>query len=190
MRIFASLFGRRGVLAAAIVAGSVLVLAMFQELIGAVTSSVVGVGMGQVPPMWWESVWGGAAMQLYLLHLPFAIGVFASLWLIAPVAAELRLAHVVTRSILSAGIGASLVVIVQAMWGSIEELSIVGPWFGHAFPELPIESLGQSLVFAVQAGIRVFLFQCIAVMLGCSFLWMWLRDHPTRHPVSGMLDEV
>jgi hypothetical protein len=132
------------VLAAAIVAGSVLVLAALRELIGAATTSLVGVGLGSIPPMWWESIWGGAVVGIYAVHLPFALGVFASLWLIAPVAAELRLAHVVTRSVLAAGIGASLIVIVQTIRGSIGALSVVGPWFGHAFPELPFESLGQS----------------------------------------------
>ena len=190
MRRFASLFGRRGVLAAAIVAGGVLVLAAAQELVGAATTSLFVVGAGPIPPMWLESIWGGAAVGIYAFRLPFALGVFASLWLVAPVAAELRLAHVVTRSVLAAGIGASLVVVVRTVWDSIGALSVVGPWFGHAFPELPFESLGQSLVRGVQAGIGAFVYQFVAVMLGSIFLWIWLRDHPSRHAVSGMLDEV
>ena len=38
--------------------------------------------------------------------LPFALGVFIAFWQIAPVSPQLRMAHVVTRALLAAVIGA------------------------------------------------------------------------------------
>jgi hypothetical protein len=34
------------------------------------------------------------------------------------------------------------------------------------------------------------MYQFVAVILGSVFLWIWLRDHPSRHTVAGMIDEV
>ncbi|MHA6694459.1 hypothetical protein [Homoserinimonas sp. A520] len=174
----------RGGLAALIVAGGVLVFAAVQQLVGAASSTLIGIGLNSIPPMYWESIWGGAITGIFSYHLPFALGVFASLWLVAPISAGLSLSRVVVRALVASGIGAVLALVVRVAWDAVWALQGVGPWFGHAFPALPHERLGHSLMFGVQAGIGAFTLHLAMVVLGCVLLWIWPARHPSPHAVS------
>lgn len=191
MRRFASLFGRRGVLAAAAVALSVIAVLVVQDLVMALSSTLVGWGMyEQAPGGYLGYIWADFGWSAVSINLPFALGVFASLWLIAPVAAELRLAHVVTRTVLAAGVGASLALIVSGIQPLVWALSGMNSLFGNSFPPIPWERVMSSLSQAVQMAVGSFVQLVPLVVLAGIFLWLWLQKHPSRHAVSGMLDEV
>lgn len=193
MHRFASLFGRRGVLAAGTVALAVFIVVIIQQTVVVASQPLVGIGY----PDWMQDEylkyqWIALGYSLLGYALPFAVGVFASLWIMAPVAAELRLAHVITRSVLAAGIGASLLLIVRAGVILIELAAEAGSFFGNSFPEISWERSvnGRGLGVALQQAIIAFAELSPVVVLAGILLWIWVQTHPARHAVSGMLDEV
>jgi len=104
---------RRGSLAALVTAGGVVVVVLAQRVVEGVVGMIVGsvsyegTGFGDI--LGW--VWGGIATSLLAVVVPFAVGVALSLWLLAPISPELRLAHVITRTLLAASAGAVLVLV-------------------------------------------------------------------------------
>lgn len=125
-----------------------------------------------------------------LVVLPVVLGIILSLWLLAPIAAELRLFHVIMRSVLAVGIGSTLAFIEFAVISVIRVLggiayslpiSIVLPQ-GANVPDVLGSSLGNAL-----NGFSAML--PIGILAGV-IAWIWLAAHPPRHAVSGMLDEV
>ena len=186
MHRYASLFGRRGVLAAAVVAGSVLIVGAAKALVGAANSSFIGVAIGALPPQYLETIWGGAAWTLYGYYLPFTVGVFASLWLIAPVAAELGLWQVVARSVLATGIGAAVALIASAAPYLVGAFSGVGSLFGNSFPTLPFNGITRAALLGLQAGSGAFVELFPLVILAGIFLWLWLQKHPSGHETGAV----
>lgn len=190
MRRFASLFGRRGVLAAAGVAGGVLAMVVVQELLGSIASTALASVNQVLPPLYFDTLWSGSIVFVVLVQLPMAVGVFFCLWLIAPIAAELRLAHVITRAILASGVGATLTTVVTAVREATGMFSRVGSLFSNSFPALPVDGILQAVLQGLQHGIFALLHIAPLVILAGILLWLWLHKHPSRHAVSGMLDEV
>ena len=128
--------------------------------------------------------------DLLLFVLPFALGVFISLWLLAPVSHELELRFVLTRAGLAAAAG-SLVFLVATL-----VLALLG-WLGvdeGVFQSFGLTGDGPALVqgvFRALAGaVQTFISLTPAVMLVVVLLWIWLRDHPREYDVSGLIDEV
>src|SRR5690554_3355498 len=76
MRRFASLFGRRGVLAAAGVAGGVLAMVVVQELLGSIASTALASVNQVLPPLYFDTLWSGSIVFVVLVQLPMAVGVF------------------------------------------------------------------------------------------------------------------
>jgi hypothetical protein len=111
--------------------------------------------------------------------LPLAAGVFLSLWLLAPVAAELRLFHIIMRSILAVGIGSTLVFVVSALTATIALL------VDQDSDRIPL-ALGLALQSALSTLISALPLGILAGVLA----WVWLTARPPKHQVSGMLDEV
>jgi hypothetical protein len=130
---------------------------------------------------------GGLIISYYL---PFCLGVFASLWLAAPVVAELSLASVVRRASLAAGIGALLLLLVRTVHFSSDAFSGVGSFVGNSFPTLPLDRVVQELGYSFTAALGTFLQLLPLVILLSVFVWMWLARHPSRHAVSVDTAEV
>ncbi|MEP6842290.1 MAG: hypothetical protein ABJA11_02130 [Pseudolysinimonas sp.] len=119
--------------------------------------------------------------------LPFAVGVFLSFWQLAPIAPSLRLAHVVTRSILASLLGGAAMWVVFVIAQVLVDIS-QAPFSFHAvevFGRLGPDAL-QSLfrALAVTTG-----YLPVAVLAGI-LLWGWLQRHPLERAVHGALDEV
>jgi hypothetical protein len=95
--------------------------------------------------------------------LPFAIGVFLSFWQIAPVAPQLRMAHVVTRALLAAVVGAVASLVLGFIVAVV--LNVAG-------------TSGQILAASDLASIAALL------------LWGRLQSHPPKTAPAGALDEV
>jgi len=118
--------------------------------------------------------------QFTRVTLPFALGVFVSLWLIAPLAGQLSLRFVITRGLLASAAGAVLVFVVSLFVDLVTMIRYV----------FDIRGFGHSGVIAVGTAIDVLIYTTPIVILGAVLLWLWLRDHPREYEVSGLIDEV
>ena len=188
MRRFASLFGRRGVLVAATAALIVLGVQVAQQILSALVYGGLMIAQGATAGGAFAVVWG-----IVFGSLPFVIGVFLSLWLLAPVAAELRLAHVITRSLLAAAVGAVVVFIVMAI-GSLfsnfdESAGLVFGWASGLVSTVS-SNVGWALSNAVLGALGTAITLIPLTVLAGVLLWIWLREHPAKHPVAGLIDEV
>lgn len=115
------------------------------------------------------------------IALPFALGVFLGLWLIAPLADELTLPFVFTRGGLATAAGAILVVVAQLVIAVVEAVSP-----GQFDPA----ELAQDAVLGVLTGLSSFVNHLILALFASVLLWLWLRAHPRDYAVSGLIDEV
>jgi hypothetical protein len=133
-----------------------------------------------------------ALTSALMTSLPFVIGVFLSLWLIAPIGADLHIMHVVMRSGLAAGVGATVVFVVTAIIAVFSRIALAGTLFGNSFPSPSYDanSLPQELGYLLEGALSGFIAQAPVVVLAGVFLWIWLRQHPVRHAVAGLVDEV
>lgn len=108
--------------------------------------------------------------------LPFALGVFLGLWLIAPLADELTLPFVFTRGALATAAGAILVIIAQLV------IALVAALDGG--------DLRRDALLSLITGASAFVSHLILVLFASVLLWLWLRAHPRDYAVSGLIDEV
>ncbi len=127
----------------------------------------------------WVSVWLVDDLLHYLL--PFALGVFVALWLLAPISDELTTRFVITRAGLAALAGSIVVILVNLVVGLVGSLS--GGGFDSTL-------LLQSVVGAFTTGLGIFIFKTPVVMFAGVLLWLWLRDHPREYAVAGLIDEL
>jgi len=189
MRSYATVFSRRGALPAASAVLGMLVTYFVLQLLSTASwailaSTTPGASQPEFPLLVVSLVWG---------TLPFAVGVFVGLWVLAPIAAELHVAHVITRALLAAAAGIVVAFLVQfagALFGSLNSSdAFVFGWFeatlrmvGNNFDY----SAGFALFNAVTQGISLIPLTVLAGVL----LWVWLQNHPHKHAVSGLIDEV
>jgi hypothetical protein len=163
---------------AAVVSAVVLAYLAVQQVVFTV-AYLNGLPLDQVGMML-----SGIGGLLFSQYLPFSVGVFASLWLVAPVVADASLASVIRRSVLAAGIGAVLVVFVRAAVSSVGAFSGVGSFVSNSFPSLPLDNIVWAFGNGIQAGLGSFVQVLPLVMLVVVLSWMWLARHPLRHAVS------
>jgi hypothetical protein len=181
---------RRGAAIAAVVAIGLAVLLVVQQYLEAFVVYLVTLPNLAAGYDWNDFAPSG--LRLALTLLPLAIGVFLSLWLLAPIAAELRMGHAIARAILAVGIGCTLGFIALAVVAIVGSVSITGALFGQSFPT-PVVN-GSSIAMGLGSALASAAIQFIEVaplgVLGGVLAWNWLTRHPAKHPVSGMLDEV
>ena len=166
---------------ALLLAAAILVQALLQALIALVAA--LQAPSGQIV---------ATALGYGLLTaIPFAVGYFISLWIIAPIAEELRVGHVITRAILATGVGATVLFIVLAVLAITGAFEIRGPLFGNSlggFFDLGTAASGLGRALASALGTLVA--QLPLGVLAGVLLWVWRKSHPPRHPLSGLIDEV
>lgn len=168
---------------AALLVGAALIVQRFLEyLIGLLSVLSVGQSGSYFFPFG----------QVLLLTLPFVVGYFVSLWIIAPIAEELRLPHVVTRAILATGVASTVVFVVLAIVGILGAFSWDGAIFGQSFPTMRFDGGGAvgALARALTSAALTFVSTLALGVLAGVLLWIWRKDHPPRHPLSGLIDEV
>ena len=119
--------------------------------------------------------------------LPFAVGIFLSFWQIAPVVPELRLAHVVSRSLLATVLAAILLWFVFFVPQLIGEL-LNSPF--NADPSTVFGQLGTDAGNAVLSALNAAVTYLPVALLAGILLWGWLQRHPSSTPARGALDEV
>jgi hypothetical protein len=177
---------QRGIVVALITSALILVVLIVQRELGILLSILGAVATGSLIS---PSDYGWSALftvQAVTLDLAFAVGVLLSLWLIAPIAAELRLFHVFTRSLLAAAVGAALLAVVEIA------ISIYGAFSG---PLMAMTSFSgpralQGVLFGIADAGRYFVSSAPLVILAGVLLWIWLERHPRDHGVAGIVDEV
>ena len=146
----------------------------------------IGILFLQVPGQWYGvSIW-----EVLLPAVPFALGFFVSLWIIAPIAEELRLPHVVTRAVLATGVASTVVFVVLAVTGILGALSLDGYLFAQSFPTVRLGDVPGALGRALTSAALVFISTLPLGVLAGVLLWIWRKDHPPRQPLSGLIDEV
>ena len=123
--------------------------------------------------------------------LPFAIGVFLSFWQLAPVAPQLRMAHVVTRALLAAVIGAVATLVLGFIVAVVVNLSEASP---PILAGSDFASIGRSLLDAARSvlpgGLNLLIDGLVIVPLAALLLWGRLQSHPPKTAPAGALDEV
>lgn len=163
---------------ALLVGVALMVLRIMEYLVGLISSLSVG------------QYFGFALGQMLLVAIPFAVGFFVSLWIIAPIAEELRLPHVISRAILATGVAATVVFIVLAIAGVLGSLNFDGELFANSFPTLRFDGVPQALLSALIGAALTFVSSLPLGVLAGVLLWIWRKDHPPQHPLSGLIDEV
>lgn len=189
-RTLVSLARRRGRLPALVAAlGIALLLVALRtvnELLSWVAVSTVAPVQATAPVGVYElgtqSGFDWARVVDYLPQaLPFALGVFLGLWLIAPLADELTLPFVFTRGALATAAGAILVILAEFVIAVVD--AIGGGGFGGA-------AFARDAALAALTGVSGFVNYLIPVLFASVLLWLWLRAHPRDYAVSGLIDEV
>ena len=130
--------------------------------------------------------------RTFLFAFAFALGYFVCLWVIAPIAAELRVGHVITRAFLATGVGATLVFVAYAILAVTSSFSFVGAIFGSTFPQVGFEGNAAmaGLGVALSTAFSALVAQLPLGVLGGVLLWLWRQEHAPKHPLSGLIDEV
>lgn len=191
----AQTLGRRGFRPAFVTAAGIfaaLIVTGFLLALLTTLSSVTLWGTSPDQHFYVSSIWTGVLVDSLTTSLPFAVGVLLSLWQVAPIGPELRLAHVVTRTLLASAVGTFCVIVVVVLLGLLGALAGVGPWFANSFPDLGSAFGGFwfAALNGVAGALRGLVQYSPIVVLGGVLLWGWLQRHPLKHDVSGTLDEV
>jgi hypothetical protein len=133
----------------------------------------------------WTSqlVWGLAG------PLPIALGAFLCFWQIAPIAPNLRLAHVVTRAVLAGLAGTLLLFLVGLAWWLITQLLAFGAGLS-ATGLYELTPLGPGPLSLLFQSLATFVQVLPVLVLGAVLLWGWLQRNRPTASVSGVLDEV
>ena len=188
-RDLAKAIQRPGALPALLTALGILVALIVLGFLGATFSSLSVLAENRIDDDFFGQIWAAQLAAALAGPAPIAIGVFLCFWQIAPIAPNLRLAHVVTRALLAALAGALLLFVLGvALSLFLWVLALTGVVDGGGLydvmpvPFSPIGLLFRSL--ATLVGVVPL------VVLGAVLLWGWLQRHPPKQRVTGTLDEV
>ena len=189
---------RRGALAALLTAVGIAAWLVVERAVGAITwltAYAVPTNQGEfndAPGI--AADYGFVALQQFGFSVlwdvpPVALGVFASLWMVAPVAGELAMRFVVARAVLATACGIVLYIVAQFAKSTYE---YVTRGFDPALEAIPGNALQlwTQFGYAITNGITFFFATLPLVVLGVVLLWLWLRNRDPKHPVYGILDEV
>ena len=167
--------------------GVYLVLALRSLL-----SSIAFVVTSSPDPAAYLSVILPAALPLaFGPPLPFAVGVFLSFWQLAPVAPQLRMAHVVTRALLAAVVGALATLVLGFLVAVILNLTETDP---SVVASGGLDDFGRNLLDAARSvlpgALNILIDGLVIVPLAALLLWGRLQTHPPKTAPAGALDEV
>jgi hypothetical protein len=155
---------------AALVAGQVLMILI----------SLIPVGTSGLVDLQVVSPFAGFDRRLLLTVLPFTIGYFLGLWVIAPITEQLRIGHVITRAVLATGVGSTVHFLVIAAVESAGALA--GP------PSLAMENIQISLGIALQQALTGLIVLLPLGVLGGVLLWVRRTAKPSEHHIEGLID--
>ncbi len=180
---------RPGALPPFLTALGIFIALVVLGFLSATLSTLSVTTQAEYPAEFFLQIWGSQLVWGLAGPLPIALGAFLCFWQIAPIAPNLRLAHVVTRAILAGLAGTLLLFLVGIVYWLITGLFALGSEYGGVglydltpvWPS-PLYVLFQSLATFVQV--------LPVLILGAVLLWGWLQRHPPKERVAGTLDEV
>lgn len=185
---FSSRAALSALLAALIVVGGYLVLQLFNTLMSAFIMIAQGNGQSSLPML----------VPLYLRGfavgvLPFAIGVFLSLWIVAPIQGTDRLTRVIGGSLLAVAVGAAAIFVVTFFRAAIDRFDqsagLVNGWvtgFTSGLGSAVDGALAYSLYNAVSLASSLVPLTVLAGVL----VWVWARAHPMESAASELAGEA
>lgn len=174
---------RPGALPALLTALGVLAFLVVQNFVFGLIGAAREAMFGGVPGVDIGAAWATEMVSMLGGPLLFAVGVFLCLWQVAPIAPNLRLAHVVTRALLATALGAAGYWLLR-FFADLIFLAVDGSL--HLNPDL----IGGVAFNASMDALSALITWVPLVVLGAVFLWGWLQRHPSKEPVMGTLDEV
>lgn len=160
--------------------GVYLVLAL-QSILGTIVFIVTDSSYAQDPGAYLSLILPASLPLAFGAPLPFAIGVFLAFWQLAPVAPQLRMAHVVTRALLAALAGAVATAVIGFFVAVVVNAS-QGSGIASAVADAARSVLPGSLNILIDG--------LVVVPLAALLLWGWLTSHPPKRAPAGALDEV
>jgi hypothetical protein len=188
-RELAKALQRPGALAPFLTALGIFVVLVVLGFLGAALSTLAVTTENEYSAEFFLQIWGSQLGWGLAGPLPIALGAFVCFWQVAPIAPNLRLAHVVTRAVLAGLAGTLLHFLVGVVfWLTTRLLALGGALDGGGLSQVtplgggPLSLLFQSLATFVQV--------LPVLVLGAVLLWGWLQRHPPKERVSGTLDEV
>ncbi len=182
---------RRGAVLASLTAGAVLAVMLAQSILLGLTTMLVGLGYADVSGSTLPTLFASASYAALIGALPFAAGVFLSLWQFAPIGRELRFAHVISRSVLAAAVGSGLTFVVSLIAAFAGALASGGAFnlLQNAFPLARVtDGIGQAFLVAGQTTAVAFITTVPLVALAAVGLWVWVREREPSYRVEGALD--
>lgn len=188
-RDLAKALQRPGALPPFLTALGIFVALVVLGFLGATLSALSTTVQADIPAGFFLQLWAAQLVGGLAGPLPIALGAFVCFWQIAPIAPNLRLAHVVTRAVLAGLAGTLLLFLLGLLFGfllwvlALGGLVDRGDFFGTAGPAVGI----LPLLFR---SLATFLQVLPVLVLGAVLLWGWLQRHPPTQRVAGTLDEV
>lgn len=188
-RDLAKALQRPGALPPFLTALGIFVALVVLGFLGATLSALSTTVQADIPAGFFLQLWAAQLVGGLAGPLPIALGAFVCFWQIAPIAPNLRLAHVVTRAVLAGLAGTLLLFLLGLLVGfllwvlALGGLVDRGDFFGTAGPAVGI----LPLLFR---SLATFLQVLPVLVLGAVLLWGWLQRHPPTQRVAGTLDEV
>lgn len=182
---------RPGVGSALLAGLGVYVVLVLQSILGTIVFVVTDRAYGQDPGTYLGLILPASLPVTLGGPIPFAIGVFLAFWQIAPVAPQLRMAHVVTRALLAAVVGAVATLVLGFIVGAIANVASTDPALlaGTDFGRV-VSNILEALRPALSAGLSILIQGLVVVPLAALLLWGRLQTHPPKTAPAGALDEV
>jgi len=188
-RDLAKALQRPGALPPFLTALGIFIALVVLGFLGATLNALSTTVQADIPAEFFLQLWAAQLVWGLAGPLPIALGAFVCFWQIAPIAPNLRLAHVVTRAVLAGLAGTLLLFLLGLLFGfllwvlALGGLVDRGDFFGSAGPAVGI----LPLLFR---SLATFLQVLPVLVLGAVLLWGWLQRHPPTQRVAGTLDEV
>lgn len=133
--------------------------------------------------------WGGVVSDLTITILPFTVGYFLGLWLVAPIAEQLALRHVIARAVLTTGIAATVVFVVRSVVSIVQVVVLDRPLFSNSFPIVSaLTDVPGQLLSALQGSLVMFVTVLPLGVLAVILLWLWRQQHPAHYAIEGLID--
>jgi hypothetical protein len=182
---------RPGVGSALLAALGVYVVLAARSILGTIVFVVTDTAFGQDVGNYLGLILRATLPTALGASLPFAIGVFLAFWQLAPVTPQLRMAHVVTRALLAAVIGAVVTAIIGFVVAVVLNFTQTDPTLVlSSSPGAFVRNLLDAGHSVLSGTLNILIDGLVVVPLAALLLWGWLQSHPPKAAARGALDEV
>jgi hypothetical protein len=182
---------RPGIGSALLAALGVYLVLAAQSILGTIVFVVTDPAYGQDPGAYLALILRATLPTALGASLPFALGVLLSFWQLAPVAPQLRMAHVVTRALLAAVLGAVATGLITFVIAVVLNLTQTDPGLvAGSGPDAFARNLLDAARSVLPGALNILINGLVVVPLAALLLWGRLQSHPPKTTARGALDEV